>query len=67
MLLLATQLAHEKQLLRLLLSLLNSLLTTLDAATGANGELEGIVLSRYIEDPLPVDEGSLLSIDASSG
>ncbi|KAF8330322.1 uncharacterized protein EI90DRAFT_3154952 [Cantharellus anzutake] len=48
MLLLATQLAHEKQLRRLLLSLLHSLLETLDSAPVANGGSEGIVLSRCI-------------------
>lgn len=46
MLLLATQLAHENQMKRLLLAVLDSLLQTLRSEAGIASEVEGIILVR---------------------
>jgi hypothetical protein len=48
MLLLATQLAHENQMKRLLLAVLGSLLQTLHSEAGLASEVEAIILVRCV-------------------
>jgi hypothetical protein len=50
MLLMITQLAHENQLRRILLKVLNALLQTLSSESQPANVVEGIILIRYTLD-----------------